>query len=118
MHHGRRRPLDRLGEALSGVEADVVVTAHTHMQFDREAHGRRLLKPRQRGHALRDGARGVRALLGPGVVHRRTGYDLDEAVARYRASGDPLAEQMVETLLEPPAPAEVVEHAERLVFSG
>ena len=55
-------PLDRLGEALSGVEADVVVTAHTHMQFDREAHGRRLLNPGQRGDALRGRARGV---LGP-----------------------------------------------------
>ena len=33
------------------------------------------------------------ALLGPGVDFRRSEYDLDEAAARYRASGDPLAER-------------------------
>ncbi len=88
------------------------------MQFDREAHGRRLLNPGSVGMPYEAERGAFWALLGPGVEHRRTEYDLDEAVARYRASGDPLAEQMVETLLEPPTPAEVVEHAERLVFSG
>lgn len=111
-------PLDRLGEALFDVEADVVVTAHTHMQFEREARGRRLLNPGSVGMPYEVERGAFWALLGPGVEHRRTEYDLDEAVAGYRASADPLAEQMVETLLEPPTPAEVVEHAERLVFSG
>ena len=45
-------------------------------------------------------------------------YDVDEASRRYRASGDPLAEGMVETLVEPPTRAEAIEHAERLEFSG
>jgi hypothetical protein len=57
-------------------------------------------------------------MLGPDVELRRTLYDLDEAVARYRSSGDPLAEQMVEILRAPPTPAEVTAHAESLEFSG
>jgi hypothetical protein len=58
------------------------------------------------------------ALLGPGVELRRTAYSVGEAAARYRASGDPLAEQMVEVLEQPPTRAEVIEHAEGLEFSG
>jgi len=49
---------------------------------------------------------------------RRTEYDLELAFARYRATGDPLAEAMVATLLEPPARPEVIAHAEALEFSG
>ena len=58
------------------------------------------------------------AVLGPDVVLLRTEYSLDDAVERYRASGDPLAEQMIEMLVAPPTREEVIEHAERLVYSG
>jgi hypothetical protein len=58
------------------------------------------------------------ALLGPDVELRRTEYALDEAVRRYRASGDPLAVEMVDILLGPPTSAEVVEHAEAVEFAG
>ena len=58
------------------------------------------------------------ALLGPDVELRRTEYPVEDAVARYRASGDPLTEQMVEILEQPPTPAEVIAHAESLRFSG
>jgi hypothetical protein len=55
---------------------------------------------------------------GPDVELRQTDYDLTEAVDRYRASGDPLAEEMVELLERPPTPAEVVEDAEAAEFAG
>ena len=58
------------------------------------------------------------ALLGPGIEHRCTGYDLDETERRYRESGDPSAAEMVEILRQPPTPAEVIAHAESLAFSG
>ena len=58
------------------------------------------------------------AVLGPDVELRQTEYDLAEAVERYRASGDPLAEEMVELLERPPTPAEVVEDAEAAEFAG
>jgi hypothetical protein len=58
------------------------------------------------------------AVLGPDVSLRRTDYPLAEAVERYRASGDPLAEEMVELLVNPPTRAEVIEDAERREFAG
>jgi putative phosphoesterase len=111
-------PLERLAEALDGVEADVVVTAHTHVRYEREILGRRLLNPGSVGMPYEGVPGAYWALLGPDVDFRRTEYDLEEATARYRATDDPLAEEMVETLLSPPTPAEVIEHAERLAFSG
>jgi hypothetical protein len=41
------------------------------------------------------------ALLGPGIEHRRTAYDLDEAERRYAASGDPMADEMIDILRRP-----------------
>ncbi len=58
------------------------------------------------------------ALLGPGIEHRRTAYDLDEAERRYAASGDPMADEMIDILRRPPTPAEVIAHSESLAFSG
>jgi hypothetical protein len=58
------------------------------------------------------------ALLGPDVEFRRTDYDLDAAVAAYRATDDPLADTIVGTLLAPPLPAEVIAAAEALQCSG
>jgi putative phosphoesterase len=109
---------ERLAEALDGVAADVVVTAHTHVRYERTARGRRLLNAGSVGMPYEGVPGAYWALLGPDVEFRRTEYDLDEAAARYRATDDPLAEEMVETLVAPPTPAEVIEHAERLIFSG
>jgi hypothetical protein len=58
------------------------------------------------------------AVLGPDVELRQTDYDLAEAVERYRASGDPLTEGMVELLERPPTPLEVIEDAEPKEFAG
>ena len=58
------------------------------------------------------------AVLGPDVELRRTEYDLDEAIRRYRGTDDPRAEEMVDLLLSPPTADEIVEHAEAVEFSG
>jgi hypothetical protein len=58
------------------------------------------------------------AVLGPRVALRRTEYPVERAAELYRASGDPLAEQMVELLVSPPTREELIEHAEALEFSG
>ena len=113
-----RTPEERLREALEGVEADLVATAHTHVQYDRRVLGRRLFNPGSVGMPYEGRPGAYWALLGPELEHRRTEYDLDRAVAAYRATTDPLAEQMVEILLEPPTAAEAIEHAEQVVFSG
>ena len=95
-------PEARLAEILAGVEEGVVVFGHTHAQFEREALGKRLVNPGSVGLPL--GAPGAYwALLGPGVELRKTGYDVEAAAKRIRATGLPRAEEyFVRNVLEPP----------------
>jgi putative phosphoesterase len=111
-------PEERMLALTAELSERVLVSAHTHLQFDRRVAGIRSINPGSVGmpYEGRDGA--FWALLGPDVELRRTGYALGDAIERYRASGDPLAEEMVELLLEPPSRAEVIEDAERRRFAG
>ena len=123
-------PESRLAEAIAGTSAGIVATAHTHVSYERQRARTDALQPRQRRHAVRGRARrllGAARLAGPSgpngpndsaIEHRRTAYDLDETERRYRASGDPLTDEMIEMLRHPPTPAEVIAHAESLAFSG
>jgi putative phosphoesterase len=111
-------PEERVREFTKDVGERVLVTAHVHMQFDREVAGLRSINPGSVGlpYEARPGA--YWALLGPDVELRRTDYDVAGAVAAYRESGFPNPEQMVELLEQPPSRAEVIEDAERRVFAG
>jgi predicted phosphodiesterase len=111
-------PEDRMLELTAGIAERVLVTAHTHLQFDRFVAGVRSINAGSVGMPYEDETGAYWALLGPDVELRRTEYSLDLAAERYRASGDPLAEQMVELLVSPPSRSEVIEHAESLRFSG
>jgi len=111
-------PEARLAEAVAGVRADVVVTGHTHVRYTRRALGCTFLNPGSVGMPYEGAPGAYWALLGPGIEHRRTAYDLEETERRYRESGDPMAVEMVEILRQPPTPAEVIAHAEGLAFSG
>jgi putative phosphoesterase len=112
-------PEPRMRALMEGVDERVLVSAHTHLQFDREVAGIRSVNAGSVGMPYVDGPPGAYwALLGPDVELRRTDYDLDEAARRYRATDDPLAEEMVELLFTPPSPAAIVEHAESVEFSG
>ena len=57
-------------------------------------------------------------MLGPDVELRRTEYDVDGTIERYRQSGQPGVEQIIEMMVEPPEPREVIDHAEKVVFAG
>ncbi len=112
-------PAARVAEFTSGVEAACVVTAHTHMQYDRRVGETRLLNPGSVGLPYEpEPGFAYWALLGPDVELRRTAYDLDAAVARLAAGGMPRFERIEELMRTPPPHAEVIEHAERVVFSG
>jgi putative phosphoesterase len=111
-------PEARLREAFAGIDAELAVTAHTHLQYLRVAPDRQLLNPGSVGRPYDEERGAYWAFLGPGIELRRTDYDLEAAVARYRASGDPATDLVVELLLSPPTPAEVIEDAERRVFAG
>ena len=114
-----RTPEERVREFMSGVEANVVVTAHVHVQYDRSVAGVRLLCPGSVGLPY-EGEAGFAywAMLGPDVELRRTPYDVSSAAARMRTTDDPSVEQIVELMLNTPSRDEVIEDAERRVFAG
>ena len=56
-----------------------VVTAHTHVSYERRVDGTLLLNPGSVGLPYEGRPGAYWALLGPGVEHRRTEYDLDAA---------------------------------------
>ena len=71
----RVSPESRVQEALEGVDAAVVVHGHTHVQYDREVAGRRLVCPGSVGMPYERTHGAFWALLGPGVEFRRTEYE-------------------------------------------
>ena len=111
-------PEDRVREFSADVPERVIVSAHVHIQFDREVGGIRNINAGSVGLPYEGRHGAFWALLGPDVELRRTDYDVQRAAGAYRESGFPDAEQLVELLLAPPEPAEVIEDAERRVFAG
>jgi putative phosphoesterase len=100
-------PEHRVADALAGVEADVVVCGHTHVQFDRTVTGRRLVNAGSVGLPY-EGRRGAFwALLGPDVELRRTEYDVHAAIAALEAVGEEGARDRAGWLRDPPDPDEV-----------
>lgn len=81
----RVTPDEDLREALDGVDADVVVCGHTHVQFDRRVGETRLVNAGSVGWPWEDERGAYWALLGPDVDLRRTDYDVDAAVASFGA---------------------------------
>jgi putative phosphoesterase len=87
-------PDERVRELMAGVDANVVVCGHTHMQFDRRVGGVRIVNAGSVGMPY--GQPGAYwALLGPDVGMRRTDYDREAAAARIRAKDWDGAEQFV-----------------------
>jgi len=101
----RLTPEEVLLPVFQGLDADVVVCGHTHMQFDRMIGGTRVVNAGSVGMPF--GAPGAYwLLLGPGVELRRTAYDLQAAAARIRASHDPSAEDFIANrMIDPPSEA-------------
>ena len=112
-------PEARVRAFTEGVQEQVLITAHTHLQFDRWVAGIRSINPGSVGMAYGvEPGRACWAILGPDVELRQTRFSVERAAERYRSSGDPAAERMIRMLESPPTLAEVVENAERLEFSG
>jgi putative phosphoesterase len=70
----RISPDERWAAALEGVDADVVVCGHTHVQFDRRIGGVRLVNAGSVGMPYENEPGAYWALLGPDVDLRRTPY--------------------------------------------
>jgi diadenosine tetraphosphatase ApaH/serine/threonine PP2A family protein phosphatase len=84
-------PDERIRAFTAGLDVDVVVCGHTHMQFDRRVDRVRVVNPGSVGMPYGEpGA--FWAVLGPDVEMRRTAYDRDAAATRIRALDWPAAE--------------------------
>jgi putative phosphoesterase len=111
-------PEDRVREFTAEIDERVVVTAHVHMQFDRDVAGMRSVNAGSVGLPYESAPGAYWALLGPDVEHRRTDYDYEATIERYRASGQPSVEDIVELMLTPPPQSEIIEYGESRVFAG
>jgi putative phosphoesterase len=107
-------PEARLGRILAGVGEAVVVCGHTHHQFDRSVGGIRVVNAGSVGMPYEGRPGAFWAMLGPDVELRSTAYDLDAAAAVIMASGYPGADELVDTLRNPPGADEVARHFESL----
>jgi putative phosphoesterase len=100
---------------LEGVEERVVVSGHTHMQFDRRVDGRRWINAGSVGMPYEGEVAAFWALLGPGVELCRTPFDVERAARAILRSGWPEAESFVRENLRAAVPrSEVVPLFERL----
>lgn len=100
---------ERLFPVFAGVDAAAVVCGHTHIRFDRNVGGLRVVNAGSVGMPFgRTGADW--ALLGPGIQLRNTSYDLSKAANRIRNTNYPQAEFFaVHSLLNPPSEERMLE---------
>jgi predicted phosphodiesterase len=112
-------PPDRLAEIAASMAEPVLVSGHTHLQFDRRTDLLRSVNPGSVGLPYHDAGPGLAywALLGPDVTLRASRYDAGAAADRFRASEIPSLDRYVSLLLEPPSFAEIVADAESRVFA-
>lgn len=110
----RASPDERVRAALEGVAERMVVGGHTHVQYEREVDGIRLVNAGSVGRPY-EGRHGAFWALVEGrhVELQRTPYALDAAVALFRSTGYP-DEHFVPNLLEPPDPDETSAYFESL----
>jgi len=100
---------DRVLSLFPGVDEDIIICGHSHMQFDRTVGSLRVVNAGSVGMPFGEpGAYWL--LLGPGVELRRTNYDLEGAAARIRATAYPQAEEFAaRNVLQPPTEAAMLE---------
>jgi putative phosphoesterase len=107
---------ERLTTIFSGVQQQIVVCGHTHMQFERRADEVRILNAGSVGMPYADRPGAYWLLLGPqGYEFRWTKYDGEAAAHEVRASGNPQALAFAEeNVLTVPTVAEATELFERM----
>jgi predicted phosphodiesterase len=108
--------IERVRAMMKGIPESVIVTGHTHLQFDRNIDGIRSVNPGSVGMPYHERRGACWAMLGPDVEFRLTSYDLGETLRAYEASDYPRAQGEIDILTSPPSPAEVIEYAESIEF--
>jgi predicted phosphodiesterase len=111
----RLTPEEVLLPVFEGLDADLVVCGHTHMQFDRMIGATRVVNAGSVGMPFgRTGADWL--LLGPGVELRNTSYDLHRAGEQIRQTQYPQARELADSLLQPPAEDDILNVFTRISF--
>jgi putative phosphoesterase len=81
---------DRVAPMLAGVDESIVVSGHTHVQFDRSVAGHRLINAGSIGMPYQGVAgRAFWTILGPDVEPRSSAFDADAFAAILRSTGYP-----------------------------
>lgn len=93
-------PEERWEAVLHGVAEHVVVCGHTHLQYDEEHAGHRVVNPGSVGSPTVRAAAWW-AMLGPEVDCRTTAYDTESAAAAMRMTGFP-SSNFADELADPP----------------
>ena len=109
-------PQERLKTFFNGVEAQLVVCGHTHIQFEMRAGSVRILNGGSVGMPYADRPGAYWLLLDPREVEfRRTEYDLEKAAQQVRKSGYPQADEFAdENLFKVPSAEEAIAYFESL----
>ena len=103
----RLSPGDRLRTIFAGVDADVVVCGHTHMQFDLVVDALRIVNAGSLGMPFAPpGAYWL--LASPDIELRHTSYDPHVAATRIRLTGFPGAEAFASLVLTPRSEEEML----------
>jgi putative phosphoesterase len=109
---------ERISRIFAGVEELFVVCGHTHMQFEHQVNGLRILNAGSVGMPYADHPGAYWMLIGPdGFEFRRTTYDLERAARDIEGSGYPQAREFVkENVLAIPTAAEAAQFLESLIL--
>lgn len=99
---------DNLLPLFEGLNVNVVVCGHTHMQFDRMIGKTRVVNAGSVGDPFGEpGAYWI--LLGPDLQLRHTSYDFMKAAERIRATQYPQAQEAAHSVLQPSSAEEMLE---------
>ncbi|HKQ38209.1 MAG TPA: metallophosphoesterase family protein [Verrucomicrobiae bacterium] len=98
----RQTPDERLTALFTGIDADLVICGHTHMQFDRKVGAVRVINAGSVGMPYGDpGAYWL--LLGPAVELCKTEYDLARAAEHIRKTAYPHVDFAATVIVQPPS---------------
>ncbi|MGA9173884.1 MAG: metallophosphoesterase family protein [Thermoactinomyces sp.] len=107
---------EQLATIFTGIEQQIVVCGHTHIQFKRQVGEVCILNAGSVGMPFADRPGAYWLLLSPeGYDFRWTTYDREAAAQEIRASGDPQAQEFAEkNVLKVPTAAEATEILESM----
>jgi putative phosphoesterase len=109
----RVTPAERVRELIGELEQRLVVCGHTHMQFDREIDGIRVVNAGSVGMPYGTTEACWALVDGPDIELRRTPYDLGAAAERLRKSGHTHRDRLIaENLFASPPEEEAIAYFE------